>query len=166
MKIAHTGTTMVFAAVALAGCSNTPKQAPAADTNVFPANYKDQLATYLSTVLTDRADFRNSLIGTPVLKQIGDSQHYVVCVQLNGHNQHKDKVVIYLATTINQYVDATPEQCADAAYQPCCCRRRKTLDPSRSERHECQRRAAECAKHHDQPRRRLPHEEQQERGDA
>ena len=118
MKIARTGMTMVFAAVALAGCSNTPKQAPAADTNVFPANYKDQLATYLSTVLSDRADFRNSLIGTPVLKQIGDSQHYVVCVQLNGHNQHKDKVVIYLATTINQYVDVTPGQCADAGYQP------------------------------------------------
>jgi hypothetical protein len=118
MKIARPGMAMLFAAAAVAGCSNTAKQAPIADSNVFPANYKDQIATFLSTVLSDRADFRNSLIATPVLKQIGDSQHYVVCVQLNGHNQHKDKVVIYLATTINQYVDATPGQCADAAYQP------------------------------------------------
>lgn len=117
MKIARTGMAMFFAA-AVAGCSNTAKQAPIADSNVFPANYKDQIATYLSTILSDRADFRNSLIGTPVLKQIGGGQHYVVCVQLNGHNQHQEKVVIYLATGINQFVDAAPGQCADAAYQP------------------------------------------------
>jgi hypothetical protein len=118
MKIARTGMAMLLAAVAATGCSNTAKQAPTADSNVLPANYKDQIATFLSTVLSDRADFRNSLIATPVLKQVGDSQHYVVCVQLNGHNQHKDKAVIYLDTSINQYVDATPGQCADAAYQP------------------------------------------------
>jgi hypothetical protein len=118
MKIARTGMALLLAATVVAACSGTPKPASTADTNVLPANYRDQIATFLSTVLSDRADFRNSLIATPVLKQIGDSQHYVVCVQLNGHNQHKDKVVIYLATTINQYVDATPGQCADAAYQP------------------------------------------------
>jgi hypothetical protein len=118
MKIARTGMALMLALTVAAGCSGTPKPATSADTNVLPANYKDQIATFLSTVLSDRADFRNSLIGTPVLKQIGDSQHYVVCVQLNGHNQHKDKAVIYLDTTINQYVDATPGQCADAAYQP------------------------------------------------
>jgi hypothetical protein len=118
MTIARTGMAILFAAAAAAGCSNTAKQAPTADGNAVPANYKDQIATFLSTILSDRADFRNSLIGTPVLKQIGDSQHYVVCVQLNGHNQHKDKVVIYLVTSINQFVDATPGQCTDAAYQP------------------------------------------------
>jgi hypothetical protein len=118
MKIVRTGMALLLASTVVASCSGTPKPATSADTNVLPANYKDQIATFLSTVVTDRADFRNSLIATPVLKQIGDSQHYVVCVQLNGHNQHKDKAVIYLATTINQYVDATPGQCADAAYQP------------------------------------------------
>src|ERR1700688_3561834 len=55
----------------------------------------------------DRPHFRNSLIGAPMLKQVGAGEHYIVCVQLNGHNQHKEKVVIYLGTTINQFVDAT-----------------------------------------------------------
>jgi hypothetical protein len=68
--------------------------------------------------LSDRADFRSSLIGAPVLEQVGAGQHYIVCVMLNGHNQHKEKVVIYLGPNINQFVDATPGQCANAAYQP------------------------------------------------
>ncbi len=102
--------------MAIAGCSNTPK--PAADANVMPTDYRNQIATYLGQVVTDRADFRNSMIGAPVLKQVGASEHYVVCVMLNGHNQHKEKFVIYLGTDINQFVDATPGQCADAAYQP------------------------------------------------
>jgi hypothetical protein len=116
MKIACLKVTLLLAAVAVAGCSNTPK--PAADANVLPADYRNQVATYLEQAVTDRADFRNSMIGSPVLKQVGASEHYVVCVMLNGRNQHKEKVVIYLGTDINQFVDATPGQCADAAYQP------------------------------------------------
>jgi hypothetical protein len=106
---------VLLASLAAGGCS-TPKPEPALDT--YPANYKSQIATFLMTVLTDRADFRNALIAAPVMKPVGNSQHYVACVQLNGHNQHKDKAVIYLIGAINQYVDATPDQCAGAPYEP------------------------------------------------
>ena len=116
MKIACTKPALLLASLAIAGCSNTPK--PAADANVLPTDYRNQVATYLGQVVTDRADFRNSMISAPVLKQVGASEHYVVCVQLNGRNQHKEKLVIYLGATINQFVDAAPGQCADAAYQP------------------------------------------------
>jgi hypothetical protein len=116
MKIACSKPALLLTSLAIAGCSNTPK--PAADANVLPTDYRNQVATYLGQVVTDRADFRNSLIGAPVLKQVGASEHYVVCVQLNGRNQHKEKLVIYLGANINQFVDAAPGQCADAAYQP------------------------------------------------
>jgi hypothetical protein len=116
MKIACLKVVLLLAAVAIAGCSSTPK--PAADAIIMPTDYRNEVATYLGQVVIDRADFRNSLIGAPMLKQVGAGEHYIVCVQLNGHNQHKEKVVIYLGTTINQFVDATPGQCADAAYQP------------------------------------------------
>jgi hypothetical protein len=106
---------LLLASVAIAGCS-TPK--PAVDPNVMPTDYRNQIATYLGQVLTDRADFRLSLIGSPVLKPVGASEHYIVCVMLNGHNQHKEKVVIYLGPNINQFIDAAPGQCGDAAYQP------------------------------------------------
>jgi hypothetical protein len=69
-------------------------------------------------MLRDPADFRASLIAQPVLKHVGDADIYVVCVQLNGRNQHQDKVVYFLAGSINQYVDAQPDQCAGAAYEP------------------------------------------------
>jgi hypothetical protein len=116
MKIARLKVALLLASTAIAGCSNTPK--PAADANVLPTDYRNQIASYLGQVVTDRVDFRNAMIGAPVLKQVGTSEHYIVCVMLNGRNQHKEKVVIYLGTNINQFVDATPGQCADAAYQP------------------------------------------------
>jgi hypothetical protein len=116
MKIACSKPALLLASLAIAGCSNTPK--PAADANVLPTDYRNQIATYLGQVVIDRADFRSSMIGAPVLKQVGASEHYIVCVMLNGHNQHKEKVVIYLGANINQFVDAAPGQCADAAYQP------------------------------------------------
>jgi hypothetical protein len=116
MKIVCLKVALLLAAVAIAGCSSAPK--PAADAVVMPTDYRNEVATYLGQVVTDRADFRNSLISAPMLKQVGAGEHYIVCVQLNGHNQHKEKVAIYLDATINQFVDATPGQCADAAYQP------------------------------------------------
>ena len=116
MKAARTATGLLLASLTIAGCSNTPK--PEVDANVMPTDYRNQVATYLGQVVTDRADFRSSMIGSPVLKQVGANEHYIVCVMLNGHNQHKEKIVIYLGPNINQFIDATPGQCADAAYQP------------------------------------------------
>lgn len=116
VAIVRSGIALLLASLAIAGCSNTPK--PAADANVMPTDYRNEIATYLGQVVTDRADFRSSMIGTPVLKPVGSGEHYVVCVMLNGHNQHKEKVAIYLGTMVNQFVDAAPGQCADAAYQP------------------------------------------------
>jgi hypothetical protein len=110
---------MVLASLLAAGCSNNsaPKPAVPVD-NTFPADYKNQIASFLSTVLIDRADYANSLIGTPTLVQVGDAPHYIVCVQFNGHNQHRDKVAIYLGQSVTQFVDAQPGQCANANYQP------------------------------------------------
>lgn len=120
---------VMLATLALAGCSGgfpgfggtkRARPAPAVDLNLFPANYRNQVAMLLRTTLTDPADFSGALIAPPVLKPVAESPnlHYVVCVQLNGHNERKTKVVIYLGGDPTQYVDATPQQCADAAYQP------------------------------------------------
>src|SRR6202161_98597 len=115
MKTVYVRIALLLASLAIAGCSTST---PAVDPNVMPTDYRNQVATYLGQVVTDRADFRNSMIGSPVLKQVGASEHYIVCVMLSGRNQHTEKVVIYLGLNINQFVDTPPEQCADAAYQP------------------------------------------------
>ena len=111
----------MLATAVITGCSSAKKQSPtpaAADPNVFPANYRAQVTRFLVQNLSDPADFHGALIAQPALKRVGDTQHYVVCIQLNGHNRRRDKVAIYLAGELNQYVDSTPEQCGDAAYQP------------------------------------------------
>jgi hypothetical protein len=128
MRIPNAGTTLLLAAMMLAGCTSSgssifggPKQAQpvqALDPNMLPTNYRTQIAEYLTTQLSDRADYRNALISTPVLKPIGDSQRYVVCLQFNGRSEHKNKVVIYFAGELQQYLDSTPEQCGDAVFQP------------------------------------------------
>ncbi len=108
-------------AASAAGCSfNTQHPAaPTVDPNLYPQNYRKQIAVFLTNELTDRADFRGARISPPTLKPVGgDTPHYVVCLQFNGHSQIKNKMAIYLAGDVSQFVDAAPEQCNDAAYQP------------------------------------------------
>ena len=108
-------------AASAAGCSfNTQHPAaPAVDPNLFPQNYRKQIAVFLSQELLDRADFRGARISPPALKSVGGAEpHYVVCLQFSGRSQIKNKLAMYLAGEITQFVDSTPEQCGDAAYQP------------------------------------------------
>lgn len=116
-------------AAALAGCgglnfhlggSNSAQPVATADPNLYPANYRMQIARLLGTLLKDRADFYGALIAPPALKPVADSPnlHYVACVQLNGRNVQRNKVIIYLAGEPTQFIDAMPQQCGDAAYQP------------------------------------------------
>jgi hypothetical protein len=107
-------------ALAVAGCTakSASKEAQNVDLNAAPANYRTQIATFLRTELDNRDDFRSALIGTPTLKPVGASQRIVVCLQFTRRPEHKDKVVIFLAGSITQYVDSKPEQCADAVFQP------------------------------------------------
>jgi hypothetical protein len=120
MSIVRAGTAVALAALMTAGCSSFGGQKPVQviNANVYPANYRNQIAMLLRTLLTDRADFLGAYISAPALKSTGDAQHYVVCVQFNGHGQPKEKVAIYLAGEVTQFVDAKPQECADAVYQP------------------------------------------------
>ncbi len=109
-----------IAAAALAGCSglNKKKDPVVVDPNVYPQDYRKQIGVLLATTSKDAADFHGTLIGQPVLKQVGDSPHYIVCVQFTGHGVRRTKIAIYLEGAVTQFVDATPEQCGDAQYQP------------------------------------------------
>jgi hypothetical protein len=112
---------MLAAALAVAGCSGfgRPKaDPPPADPNAFPADYRTQITAFLRQSLMDRPDFRGALIAPPVLKPIGDNQHYVVCVQFNGRSVLKTKIAVYLGGKMTQFIDADPAQCAGSAYEP------------------------------------------------
>jgi hypothetical protein len=117
----YAGLSAVLLAAALAGCSwNTQRPAaPAVDPNLYPQNYRKDVAIFLSQQLLDRADFHGARISPAVLKPVGgDSPRYVVCLVFNGHSEIKNKMAIFLGGEITQFVDSTPAQCGDAAYQP------------------------------------------------
>jgi hypothetical protein len=126
MKSWCVGVVCFLAALALGGCGGSslfggPKRqgAPPVDPNAYPASYRTQIATMLTTALSDRADYHRALIAPPELKPIAESStpHYVVCIQLNGHSQPRTKVVVYLDGIPTQFIDATPEQCTGVGYQ-------------------------------------------------
>jgi hypothetical protein len=116
------GVAAALLAVAVAGCSGSggPKSGAVStvDPNTYTANYRTQMVEFLRQSLTSRVDYRGAVISQPVLKTVGDSQRYIVCLRFNGNSQISNKVAIYFAGMISQFIDSTPEQCGDAAYQP------------------------------------------------
>ena len=110
----------MLAAGALAACGglSKPQQAATTDPNIVPANYRATLLAFLRRSLTNQSDFRGAMISEPAIKTVEGSQRYVVCVQFNPQSAIKTKVAVFLSGELTQFVDATPEQCADAAYQP------------------------------------------------
>ena len=111
------GMVLVMAAVALGGCS-ARKEQQAVDPNALPTNYRSTLVAFLRQSLKNRADFRGAMISEPALKPVGPSQHYVVCIQFNPRSQIKTKAAVFLSGQMTQFIDASPEQCADAVYSP------------------------------------------------
>jgi hypothetical protein len=105
-------------ALALAACSTSKSEPPPAEPNAFPANYRTQIVAFLRQSLTTRADFRGAMIAEPALKPVGESQHYIVCMQFGAHGQPTTKVAVFLSGVMTQFVDATPGQCDGAPYQP------------------------------------------------
>lgn len=117
MSVHRAGMVLVMAAVALGGCS-ARKERQAVDPNALPTNYRSTLVAFLRQSLTNRADFRGAMISEPALKPVGPSQHYVVCIQFNPRSQIKTKAAVFLSGQMTQFIDASPEQCADAVYSP------------------------------------------------
>jgi hypothetical protein len=120
MRVHRASMILMLAAGALAGCSGfgKPQQAATPDPNILPANYRTTLLAFLRQSLTNKDDFRGAMISEPAIKPVEGSAHYVVCVQFNPKSAIKTKAAIFLSGQMTQFVDAAPEQCADAAYQP------------------------------------------------
>jgi hypothetical protein len=120
MSVHRAGMVLMLAAGALAGCSgfSKPQQAATTDPNVFPASYRSTLLAFLRQSLTNKTDYRGAMISEPAIKPVGQSQRYVVCVQFNPQSAIKTKAAVYLSGQMTQFIDAAPEQCTDAVYQP------------------------------------------------
>ncbi len=112
----------LLSALALAACSTTPEKP--VDPNLFPTNYKKEILSTMSKMLSDPTNVRDAYISAPVLTPVGKEQRYTVCVRSNARDaEHQymgihDRVAYFYGGELNQLIDAKPEQCANAAYQP------------------------------------------------
>jgi hypothetical protein len=115
-------------AISLAACYATGSQ-PYDETtnstaNAFPVNYKSDLLAFYRTYLNDPTRVRDAAISEPMLKDIGPTTRYVVCVRYNarkGNGEYagsKVNVAIYLGGKFNQLGDPKSDACATVAYQP------------------------------------------------
>jgi hypothetical protein len=107
--------------VALGGCSGAGfgRSDEKPDPNLNPANYKTVLLAYLQENSGELENLRDASVSAPALGQFGvpPQERYFACLRIEGQGQRKEKLLIFFAGQINQYIDAD-KQCATAAYQP------------------------------------------------
>jgi hypothetical protein len=107
----------------LAACSSDKKETEE-NPNVFPADYKNEILTTMTTMLDDPTNVRSAYISDPILRAAGKDERYIVCVRSDSRNIYKqyagskDRVGIFYGGHLNQLIDATKEQCGNAAYKP------------------------------------------------
>ena len=116
---------LVLLLLTLAGCSSWwDKKEPPVDPNLFPTDYKKEILDTMKNALTVNTNVRDASISAPVLTQTGKEQRYTVCVRANSRDINgsytgvKDRIAYFYGGHLNQLVEATPEQCANAAYTP------------------------------------------------
>ena len=110
-------------ALALVACSSDKKKDDV-DPNLFPAGYKDEILLTMTTLLADPTNVRGAYITEPALRPVALEQRYVVCVRSDSRNAARhylgstDRIAYFYGGHLNQLVEATKEQCGNAAYKP------------------------------------------------
>ena len=110
-------------AMALAAC--TSANPPEVEPNIFPTNYKQEILDTLTPIYDDPTNVRDAYVTDPVLRPAGRDERYMVCVRSNSrtlatrqYTGIKDRIAYFYGGHLNQLVDATKEQCGNAAYKP------------------------------------------------
>jgi hypothetical protein len=125
MKIAASACLLSALAVGLIGCSSSSSKQPEENPNIFPADYKNEIIYTMTNSLEDPTNVRGAFISEPILRPaVGKDERYVVCVRSDSRNANRqytgstDRIGYFYAGHLNQLVEATKEQCDNAAYKP------------------------------------------------
>jgi hypothetical protein len=117
---------LLLLVVTAAACSDDKKAGVAANPLVLPTNYKSEIIATLRDLFEKNATIRvsNALVSDPVVKLVGTSQLYTVCVRYTAHGVSADyvgnaeRIGYFYAGHLNQLVPTEKDECAGAAYKP------------------------------------------------
>jgi hypothetical protein len=107
----------------LLACSSSKKESEE-NPNIFPSDYKNQILNTMTSALEDPTNVRSAYISDPVLRPAGKDERYVVCIRSDARNVYKhytgikDHIAFFYGGHLNQLIEATKEQCGNAAYKP------------------------------------------------
>jgi hypothetical protein len=109
-------------AMTLAACSSDKTKD--LDPNIVPINAKDEILNTLLKALPDPTNVRDAYMSDPALTSTGREQRYTACVRYNARDASRqyagstDRIAYFYGGHLNQLVEATKEQCGNAAYKP------------------------------------------------
>jgi hypothetical protein len=107
----------------LAACSLT-QSPPLPNPNLFPTDYKKEVADTMHKLLGDFMQVRAAYISDPAIAQADSAQRYTLCVRVDWHNIANnatgtgDRIAYFYAGHLSQLVDAPGNECSKAAYKP------------------------------------------------
>jgi len=108
----------------LLACSSGGKKDAEEDPNIFPTDYKNEILNTMTNSLDNPTNVRGAFISDPALRSAGKDQRYTVCIRANvrdasnTYTGSQDRIAIFYSGHLNQLIDATKEQCGNAAYKP------------------------------------------------
>ena len=111
-------------AVALAACSGD--KTTSVDPNLPPTRYKDEILDTLRAVFdkNETQTVTNAMISDLALRSFGGEQRYTICVRYTAHGTaynltaNGERIGFFYGGHLTQLIEATKEQCGNAAYKP------------------------------------------------
>jgi hypothetical protein len=108
---------MLAAAVAVTACACSSKQ-PKIEENIFPADYKAQIVRHLRMQSDYRLNLRDAYVAPPLMKAYQSTARYISCIRFTAQDDSKEMAAFFFSGGLTQVVNAPPELCANAAYEP------------------------------------------------
>jgi hypothetical protein len=113
---------MAVVAGMLAACASSEDKP--VEPNLLPTNYKQEIIDTLSRTLGYPTNVREAFISDPALAPVGKDQRYTACVRYNARDASNryagstDRIAYFYGGHLNQLIQASKEQCGNAAYKP------------------------------------------------
>jgi hypothetical protein len=109
---------MLAAVVAIMACACSPKE-PKIEENIYPTDYKAQIVKQMRLQSEDRLNLHDAYVAPPLMKAYQSAApRYVSCIRFTVKDDSKEMAAFFFSRGITQIVNATPELCANAAYEP------------------------------------------------